>query len=93
MRVEDKKEEKKEEKKDESKDHDLDQVAKTPLLSDIRATRPKAPGRRPPSTVYRDNELVNGNALSKLSFFVSLHFYERLQTERLYSSVHNLCIV
>lgn len=45
-----------------SKEMDLDQVERSSMLMDMRAGRAKAPGRRPPSTVYRDTEMVNGNA-------------------------------
>lgn len=55
-------EEKEKEGKDKEKENlDFDQVERTAMLPDMRANRAKAPGRRPPSTVYRDNELVNGN--------------------------------
>ncbi|XP_063911799.1 SH3 domain-containing kinase-binding protein 1-like isoform X2 [Zophobas morio] len=42
----------------------FDDVHRRPLLADVRASRPKAPGRRPPSMVGRDPEpgLVNGNS-------------------------------
>ncbi|KAB0800923.1 hypothetical protein PPYR_05277 [Photinus pyralis] len=41
----------------------FDQVERTSLLSDVRATRVKAPGRRPPSVIFKEAEtgIVNGN--------------------------------
>lgn len=51
----------------------FDQVERTSLLSDVRATRVKAPGRRPPSVIFKEAEpgIVNGNmdhiALDSLS--------------------------
>ncbi|XP_044259220.1 SH3 domain-containing kinase-binding protein 1 isoform X2 [Tribolium madens] len=42
----------------------FDDVHRRPLLSDVRASRPKAPGRRPPSIIGKDQEpgLMNGNS-------------------------------
>ncbi|RZC33779.1 SH3 domain-containing kinase-binding protein 1 [Asbolus verrucosus] len=44
-------------------DNAFDDVHRRPLLSDVRATRPKAPGRRPPSMVGKDSEpgVMNGS--------------------------------
>lgn len=43
---------------------DFDQVERSAMLPDMRANRVKAPGRRPPSVVYRETEptLLNGNS-------------------------------
>ncbi|KAK5649179.1 hypothetical protein RI129_000208 [Pyrocoelia pectoralis] len=55
----------------------FDQVERTSLLSDVRATRVKAPGRRPPSVIFKEGEpgIVNGNtdhiALDSLSEHVA----------------------
>lgn len=44
--------------------NDFDHVERSSMLPDMRANRARAPGRRPPSAVYRevDSNLVNGNA-------------------------------
>nr|XP_008201197.1 PREDICTED: SH3 domain-containing kinase-binding protein 1 isoform X1 [Tribolium castaneum] len=58
----------------------FDDVHRRPLLSDVRASRPKAPGRRPPSIIGKDQEpgLMNGNSdhnaletMSEAAFSVS----------------------
>lgn len=46
---------------DKDNDNEFDKIERSSMLLDMRANRAKAPGRRPPSTVYKDNELVNGN--------------------------------
>ncbi|XP_044756496.1 CD2-associated protein-like [Coccinella septempunctata] len=49
----------------ENSENVFDQVERISMLTDVRATRPKAPaGRRPPSMVFKDEEptLPNGNA-------------------------------
>ncbi|CAG9818225.1 unnamed protein product, partial [Phaedon cochleariae] len=53
--------------KTEVENHDenaFDQVERRPLLTDIRATRAKAPGRRPPKSIHKDDDppIPNGNA-------------------------------
>jgi hypothetical protein len=44
-------------------DNAFDDVHRRPLLQDVRASRPKAPGRRPPSIIGKDPEpgLMNGS--------------------------------
>ncbi|XP_023022284.1 CIN85 and CD2AP related [Leptinotarsa decemlineata] len=52
------------ETKDNSSENAFDQVERRPLLTDVRATRVKAPGRRLPTTVHKDDEdhsIPNGN--------------------------------
>ncbi|KAJ8937353.1 hypothetical protein NQ314_011898 [Rhamnusium bicolor] len=52
------------ETKDSSSDNPFDQVERKPLLTDVRATRAKAPGRRLPTTIHKDEDstILNGNA-------------------------------
>lgn len=48
-----------------SPENAFDRVERTPMLSDVRATRAKAPGRRPPSVVFKEGDspgIPNGNA-------------------------------
>lgn len=53
----------KDESKNEVPENAFDQVERSSMLSDVRATRVKAPGRRPPSVIFKEGELniVNGN--------------------------------
>ncbi|KAF5307339.1 hypothetical protein FQR65_LT07056 [Abscondita terminalis] len=49
--------------KNEIPENAFDQVERTAILSDVRANRVKAPGRRPPSVIFKDCEpgIANGN--------------------------------
>nr|CAI5866508.1 unnamed protein product [Callosobruchus analis] len=52
------------EKEEVKDDNAFDQVERKQLLTDVRATRVKAPGRRPPSSFHKeeDSSIPNGNA-------------------------------
>ncbi|XP_018567017.1 SH3 domain-containing kinase-binding protein 1 [Anoplophora glabripennis] len=52
------------ETKSSSSDNAFDQIERRSLLTDVRATRVKAPGRRLPTAIHKDedNTVINGNA-------------------------------
>ncbi|KAG5871327.1 hypothetical protein JTB14_034350 [Gonioctena quinquepunctata] len=66
------------ETKDSISNNAFDQVERRPLLTDVRATRVKAPGRRLPTNIHKDEDhsIPNGNAdhlieVSETSFDLS----------------------
>ncbi|CAH1991868.1 unnamed protein product [Acanthoscelides obtectus] len=66
------------EKEEGKDDNAFDQVERKQLLTDVRATRVKAPGRRPPSSFHKEEEssIPNGNAEHLLDSTESHHTSE-----------------